>query len=258
MEWVETNHVKKPGAYNGGVSIDDPFDALKGQFDAEERARDPVAARLAELASIVLPPALGRFAQLLVSQLGADRLSKIELTLTVIMDEIRRHERRIEEMRVDQEKFEAQCEEWFALVRDGAERAQRMRATERIERIGRILVNTFVAPVFPLADDVEELMRTAMELSESDVKLLCELVRIQGGLLAGTGTVARYSAWESWTHGNWNIAPAGELESAFSKLESFGLVTRIAPPNNLNIMADFQNRYSLLKKGLDFVNFARG
>ena len=48
-----------------------------------------------------------------------------------------------------------------------------------------------------------------------------------------------------------------ELDSTFSKLESFGLVVRLAPPNNLNIMADFQNRYALLRKGLDFAGFVR-
>lgn len=44
----------------------------------------------------------------------------------------------------------------------------------------------------------------------------------------------------------------GDLDSTFSKLESYGLVSRLAPPNNQNIMADFQNRYVLLQKGLRF------
>lgn len=47
------------------------------------------------------------------------------------------------------------------------------------------------------------------------------------------------------------------LDSVFSKLESYGLVARIPPPNNLNITADFQNRYARLSKGLRFVELAR-
>jgi hypothetical protein len=43
----------------------------------------------------------------------------------------------------------------------------------------------------------------------------------------------------------------------FSKLESYGLVARIPPPNNLNISADFQNRYVLLKKGARFATLIR-
>ena len=48
-----------------------------------------------------------------------------------------------------------------------------------------------------------------------------------------------------------------ELDSVFSKLESYGLVTRLAPPNNQNIMADIQNRYALLPKGLRFVDLIK-
>jgi len=48
-----------------------------------------------------------------------------------------------------------------------------------------------------------------------------------------------------------------ELDSVFSKLESYGLVTRIAPPNNQNILADYQNRYALLSKGGRFVALIR-
>jgi hypothetical protein len=44
-----------------------------------------------------------------------------------------------------------------------------------------------------------------------------------------------------------------ELDSVFNKLESYGLVTRIHPPNNINIMADYQSRYVLLPKGVRFV-----
>ena len=33
---------------------------------------------------------------------------------------------------------------------------------------------------------------------------------------------------------------------------------RLAPPNNQNIMADFQNRYVLLEKGLRFIDSITG
>ena len=41
-----------------------------------------------------------------------------------------------------------------------------------------------------------------------------------------------------------------EIDSVFSKLESYGLVSRIPSPNNLKLMTEFQNRYVLLLKGL--------
>jgi hypothetical protein len=42
------------------------------------------------------------------------------------------------------------------------------------------------------------------------------------------------------------------------QLEGFGLVTRLAPGNNYNLMADFQNRYALLLKGIEFIGFIEG
>jgi hypothetical protein len=60
-----------------------------------------------------------------------------------------------------------------------------------------------------------------------------------------------------WEQGPWGTRIDPEIDSVFSKLESYGLVSRIAPPNNLNISADFQNRYVLLAKGLRFVDLVQ-
>ncbi|MBZ5697705.1 MAG: hypothetical protein LAN18_04080 [Acidobacteriia bacterium] len=241
------------------MSIDDPLSALDQQFENEKRSTDPVMGLLADLASILpLPWQVDKIVQRIIRHLGADRLEKIELTINAIRDELRRHEDRLREMATtDEEQAEQRLQEWLELAKDGIERAQRTRARERVERIGKILANSLVAVNVPKADDVEEMMRVAMELSDKEVALLAELVRVQGNMLENTGRVPRYQAWESWRNGNWGDTSNGEIESIFSKLESFGLVSRLAAPNNLNIMADIQNRYGLLKKALDFINFAQ-
>ncbi len=100
-------------------------------------------------------------------------------------------------------------------------------------------------------------MRVATALSDDEVRYLKELVRIEGSQVATQGRTTRYSAHETWERGFWGSGVNGEIDSVFSKLESFGLVARIPPPNNLNIMADFQNRYSLLPKGLRFTILAQ-
>jgi hypothetical protein len=98
------------------------------------------------------------------------------------------------------------------------------------------------------------MMRVAMELGDTDVRYLRELVRVEGEQVRRQGRIARHSAHTMWEHGFWGTRLASDIDSAFSKLESYGLVSRIPPPNNLNIMADFQNRYALLIKGLRFVD----
>src|ERR1700693_2925496 len=60
------------------------------------------------------------------------------------------------------------------------------------------------------------------------------------------------TAYDHWESGFWGTQPNPDLDSAFSKLESYGLVPRTGPPNNLNIFTDFQNWFALLPKGLRF------
>ena len=101
------------------------------------------------------------------------------------------------------------------------------------------------------------MMRVAMELSDHDIEFLREFVRIEGFMLEGQDHIPRYDAHTKWEQGRWRDRIDPEIDSVFSKLESYGLVARLAPPNNLNLMADFQNRYVLLKKGLRFVVLIR-
>jgi hypothetical protein len=126
-----------------------------------------------------------------------------------------------------------------------------------VKRIGRILGNAIVESKPPDADEVEEMMRVAVELGDTEIRYLRELVRIEGDVLSTQAHVPRYEAHNKWEQGWWGNSVDPEIDSVFSKLESYGLVARIAPPNNQNIMADFQNRYVLLKKGLRFVTLAR-
>jgi len=85
-------------------------------------------------------------------------------------------------------------------------------------------------------------MRVAMELSDRDIEFLRELIRIESRMLETRDHIDRYNAYTAWDHGSWGNRVDPEIDSIFSKLESYGLVSRIPPPNNLNITADFQNR----------------
>ncbi len=89
----------------------------------------------------------------------------------------------------------------------------------------------------------------ALELSDRDIELSGELIKIEGAMLQTEDHIFRYSAYQTWERGWWGNRIIPEIDSAFGRLESYSLVSRIAPPNNLNILADFQNRYVLLKKG---------
>ena len=143
------------------------------------------------------------------------------------------------------------------LVLDAVRKAANTRAVERVKRIGLILANGTIEPTLTDGDEIEEMMRVAMELGDGDVRYLSELVRIEGEQVMNLGRLTRYAAYTMWEQGFWGASVDSEIDSTFSKLESYGLVARIPPPNNLNITADFQNRYVLLRKGLRFAELVK-
>lgn len=179
--------------------------------------------------------------------------------LETCMSEVRKHDDEIRRLRdaATAEQSQRREEVLGELLLDGLRRAERTRAKERVKRIALILANAAVESKPTDADEVEEMMRVAMDLSDRDIEFLQELIKIQGSMLQTQDHIPRYEAYESWEHGFWTTRIDPELDSVFSKLESYGLVARIPPPNNLNIMADFQNRYVLLKKGMRLVSLIR-
>jgi hypothetical protein len=237
------------------MPIDEPLDALEQQFKMEDLSGSPATKTvLAVLSRIPLIYPFDVIVAWLKEHLTADSLERIHLLVQTCIAELRRHRKEIKELRDTQTAEESQVRERVVrdLLLDAARKAENTRAKERVRRIGLILANAVVESQPTDADEVEEMMRVAMDLSDNDIKFLRELIRIEGPLLQSRDHIPRYDAYAKWEQGSWGTRIAPEIDSIFSKLESYGLVTRIVPPNNLNILADFQNRYVLLPKGMRF------
>jgi predicted transcriptional regulator len=239
------------------VAIDDhPVEVLRRQLDLEDSSKMPFAEKiLTALQSFPLKYPLDRWVDRLKEGIGADATNRIRLMVEICGDEIVRHDKvlRSLESRLNEHESRQRMEVASELLLDASRRAAVTRSIERVKRIGLILANG-ILPEKIDADEIEEMMRIAMELSDRDVSCLRDLVNLEGATLRTAKRIDRYNAHSTWEHGPWGANPDGELDSAFSKLESYGLVSRLAPPNNLNIMADFQNRYVLLQKGMRFAN----
>lgn len=237
------------------MAIDDhPFDALEKQFELEESSISPVTNLLLTLCSLVscIWPLDKAFA-FLKDRAGGDSAHKTRVMLEACMNEVRKHDSELSAIRSALSPSAAREREEVtaALVIDATRKVINTRSLKRIERIGVILANGVMQKTLH-PDHIEEMMRVAMELSDPDIDYLGELVRIEGDMVASQGRIARYDAHTKWEHGRWGSNVDPELDSVFHKLASYGLVVPIPPPNNLNIMADFQNRYALLSKGLHF------
>jgi hypothetical protein len=236
-----------------------PPDALKRRFEIEDAFVSPVAKKVLALAS-TLPFGwpFNMVIDKIRSQLGTDSAERIKIMLETVVEYLRRHDEDVRKLQseLSAEASQARTDSLKELLLDGARKAEATRNHERIRRIGLILANATIEARQTDADEIEETMRVAMEVSDHEMTFLRELVRISGRQLEVQERIPRPSAHATWEHGNWSKLGPG-IESVFSKLEGYGLVARIPPPNNLNIGADFPNRYVLLKKGLRFTQLAR-
>ncbi len=240
---------------------DHPFDALRHEFQMEDLSVPPVERRiLAVVSKMPLVWPFDKMVECLKDHLAADSSERLRLMLETCMSEIRKHDAEIRGLReaMTTEESKRPEEVLRGLMLDAARKAESTRAKERVKRIGLILANAIIEPRPTNSDEVEEMMRIAMELSDRDIKFLWDLIGVQGSLLQGQEHIARFQAHMSWERGPWGNRIDTEIDSVFSKLESYGLVARVPPPNNLNISADFQNRYVLLKKGARFALLIQG
>jgi len=236
---------------------DHPFDALEHQLEMEDRAVSPVSKIVLHIASFI--PSIWPFDKLLLKLkecIAADSAHKVRVMVETCMNQVRKLEKEISAIRANLSEQEVQHREDIAkdLLVEATRKSINTRAIERVRRIGVILANAMAEPQID-SDEVEEMMRIAMEVSDNDLVYFRELAKLEAPNLAGTDHIDRYSAYTIWPKGFWGDRVDNTLDSVFSKLESYGLVSRVAPPNNLNIHADFQNMYVLLKKGERFFTF---
>lgn len=239
------------------MAIDDnPIKSVKKQFELESLSTSAVTDRALNLvSSLPLPYPLDKILEGVKAFLAKDTDEKDRLLVETIADEVVKHAEEIERMQTTLADHQPSLspEAMISLFVDAMRKAESTRAEDRVRRVGLILANAIIEKNMEDVNEIEELMRVATHLSDRDVELLKELDRIEGDIVRTQGHIERYPAFQKWEFGWWGARILPELDSVFSKLESYGLVSRIAPPNNLNIMANYQNRYLLLPKGARFV-----
>jgi hypothetical protein len=191
---------------------DHPVDALEKQFKMEDLSASPVTKKVLGIASLVpLKWPFDKAIETLKGHLAADSLSRIRLMLETCMAEVRKHDGEIRRLRDTKTTEDSQAREEISgdLLLDAARKAESTRAKERVRRIGLILANAVVESKPPDADEVEEMMRVAMELSDRDIEFLRELVKIEGSMLQAHDHIPRYDAHMKWEQGFWGTHHAG-------------------------------------------------
>jgi hypothetical protein len=235
------------------MAIDNPIDANERLRETEELSQSPVTKYLEEIASAINLPGM----EFVRAVLQKRKEQQTHLLLEAFKQEIQRHTRQLDSLMSSKQSVGDKLrseEELVKLAMEALRRAGDTRAEQRVKRIGAILANAYVNPASIDSDSAEEMMRIAQDLTDRDVMFLRDLFQVEGERVRKLGSIHRYDAYELWLKGPWRGRIDPELDSVFSKLESYGLVSRLAPPNSINITGDYQHRYVLLPKGVQFVD----
>lgn len=176
---------------------DHPFDALAKQLELERMSLSPVSEAICRIASgLDLPWPFDKAVKILKEHASADSFQKIYLMLETCMSQVRKLESGVGGLRTTTEsESQLRAEISKDLMIDAARKAENTRARERVKRIGLILGNAIADPKPIDADEIEEMTRVAVDLSDQDVRYLKELIRIEGGLLDARDHIPRYDGY---------------------------------------------------------------
>jgi hypothetical protein len=146
------------------------------------------------------------------------------------------------------------------LILDATHKAEDLRDSKRVARIGKILAHAITLPLSDF-DKAEEMMRVARDLSDEDVLGLRHLYDTQFEALRLHGLHFDINeANRIWRENSSKDRIPGVLQpewlSIFLKLQGLGLATAVeriqsqTPPN--------EQVFALLPKGADFVRYIQG
>jgi hypothetical protein len=242
------------------MAIDDPLGAAEDLIASDERQRSRITELSQDLVAVAkCIPGAQAFAvpaELVLHRLNQRSRENRDYLLDVLTEELKRIRGKVEHLSEDRQFIE---HDYMELVLDGLKRAESLRSKDRIARIAKILAHSADAGTTKPADETEEMMRVAMDLTDQDVAVLREIDRAQAKILEWNRDTAPLDpvndAWRDDPPKVEGMLPAA-MVSACEKLQSFGLVTRV-DRNNFKLKLSV-TPYGLLTKGHDFVEYIRG
>jgi hypothetical protein len=220
------------------MAIDDPISALEALDRSDERQRSPLSrfrTPLLAIAKLLGPPGT-EFAVNTIETadewLNGRAESNIRDFMNAFAGEVKYCTTKIQKLLGENEKQRRFIEEELpGLTVDALRRAERCRARERVARLARILSHAASVGAADGADAIEDMMAVATRLSDLDVLVLSHATReYQIEVTAHPQEAQRAVAARAWRRVPAKITPSiseDELVTVGSKLESFGLATKV-------------------------------
>lgn len=244
------------------MDIDDPIKAAQALIAGDERQQSPVTQRIAEgLAAAGIPGA-----DKITGYLNARRAENRALLFSVLLNEVKRLNLQFEALSSEHRRFLQS--EFVELVADGLRKAEDARDRERINRMAKILRTTAKEGPPVAADETEEMLRIARELSDNDISVLkavCGREPTFGGVRVYVGSIDVFNK-------NPLDPPPGpaaampievpglspqEIQSHCAKLQSFGLVM-INAEETMGGKRGAPYGFDALPRGHRFIRFIEG
>jgi hypothetical protein len=247
------------------MSIEDPVSALQALDASDERQRSPVTGLTKDFLRVwklLTPPGIA--VSISALEWAADWLSKQRAEnrnqlVNVMADELKYRGEQIERLITTSEEHRQFMEDRMpGLLLDTLQKAENVRAKERITRMARILTRAAEFGPTKGADYFEELERIATNLTEVDVAVLREIVEAFAWMLGEWGRMRRTVVLQKWPVAKLKALKLtdGDVLSSCYKLESYGLIERMEDRSKNNLSNE-PSPFGLLSKGKDFTDYIR-
>jgi glycine cleavage system protein P-like pyridoxal-binding family len=145
-------------------------------------------------------------------------------------------------------------EQFPRLLVEAVSKAERTGSKERIDRLSLIIVHTVVEGPTADLEEVDEMMRLTLDISDADIDVLGKIYAKQAQGLS----FLKYMPDQNVANSTWKeledthpIFKSSEIYSICAKLQSFGLATQVPRiPTTLGLTS---MPYAILKKGADYL-----
>jgi len=237
------------------MSSDNPFEQVEALIASDERQQLPELAD-AILKAIAHVPGAGPLIAAVRYESEKQRIENSKLMLNTVWEELKRVSAILDDLREDP----PQRDGVRRLILDATRKAEDLRDSERVKRIGKILAHAITLGPPSNFDKAEEMMRVARDLSDQDVLALGHLYETQFPANDKTGWTIDVDAvnkiWREHPPKIPGTVLSGELDSLFLKLQGLGLTTSVERRETQ--LGPNVRVFALLPKGADFIRYIQG
>ncbi len=234
------------------MAIDDEIEAARRQIDYDRGSPAPkvVIGVLDGLVSVGVTPL--KPAAFLMKKVFEQREDNTAYLLEATISKLQRLEKQLKELSDEHRHF---IEEQFPrLLLEAVSKAERTGSKQRIDRLSLIVVHTVVQGPSADIEEVDEMLRLTVDLSDEDIDVLAMIYSVQGDELRRTGFLPEPNlANNTWRdlQAKHPLFKSSRIHSICAKLQSLGVVTQV---ERIVTTLDLTSiPYAVLEKGAHYL-----